>query len=376
MRPLSATTAGVSFMSPLPVRSRLLHVDALKALAAQLIVLHHLSAYGPVADAVQALAPRLMAALYNEGRMAVQVFLVVGGFLSARGLSARGQLLEGSAVELLWRRYLRLALPFMASVFLTLGCSALVAPWLPELVPKSVTFAQLLSHGLLLHGVLGHEALTVGAWYVAVDFQLFALLLGVLCLARGLRLPRFWRRVIGPALVAWLMVTALFVFNRVPELDVWALYFFGAYGLGALAHWLGLTSWRRLGLMGLAAAVMLALAIDFRERIALALVTALVLAVLQQRHQDGQRLLPDFGKPLIAHLGTHSYALFLVHFPICLLVNALFEHQGLSGGWTGLLTMAAALLISNLAALPFRRWIEAPAGRVRLGALLPRMLRA
>lgn len=363
-------------MSPLPLRSRLLHIDALKALAAQLIVLHHLSAYGPVADAVHALAPQLMAALYHYGRMAVQVFLVVGGFLSARGLSSRGQLLEGTVTELLWRRYLRLALPFMAAVLLTLGCSALVAPWLPELVPTSVTLAQLLSHSLLLHGVLGHEALTVGAWYVAVDFQLFALLLGVLWFARGLRLPRFWRRVIGPALVAWLMLTALFVFNRVPELDVWALYFFGAYGLGAMVHWLSLTAWRHLGLVGLAAAVVLALTIDFRERIALALVTALVLAALQQRHQEGRRFMPDFAKPLLAHLGTHSYSLFLIHFPICLLVNALFEHQGLAGGWTGLLTMAAALAVSNLAALPFHRWIEAPAGRVRLSALLPRMLRA
>ena len=359
-----------------PPRSRLLHIDALKALAAQLIVLHHLSAYGPVADAVHAQAPQLMAALYHYGRMAVQVFLVVGGFLSARGLSSRGQLLEGTVTELLWRRYLRLALPFMAAVLLTLGCSALVAPWLPELVPTSVTVTQLLSHSLLLHGVLGHEALTVGAWYVAVDFQLFALLLGVLWLARGLRLPRAWRRVIGPAVVALLALAALFVFNRMPALDAWALYFFGAYGLGALVHWLSLSSFRRLGLIALAVTVLLALAIDFRERIALALLTALVLAALQQRHQDGQRFVPDFAKPLLAHLGTHSYSLFLIHFPICLLVNALFEHQGLSGGWTGLLTMAAALVVSNLAALPFHRWIEAPAGRVRLSALLPRMLRA
>ena len=66
----------------------------------------------------------------------------------------------------------------------------------------------------------------------------------------------------------------------------------------------------------------------------------------------------------------------MIHFPICLLVNALFAHQGLSGGWAGLLTVVAALLISNLAALPFHRWIEAPAGRVRLGDLLPRLLRA
>jgi len=90
------------------------------------------------------------------------------------------------------------------------------------------------------------------------------------------------------------------------------------------------------------------------------------LAVLQWRHQDGRRL-PGAGWPaaLIAHLGTHSYSLFLVHFPICLLVNALFEHKDPTHAGTALLAMLAAWLLSNLAALLFYRWIEAPAARLR-----------
>ena len=360
--------------------SRLLHVDALKACAAQLIVLHHLSAYGPVANAVHALAPQLMAWLFQYGRMAVQVFLVVGGFLSARALSARGQMLEGGVAGLLWRRYLRLALPFMAAVLLTLACSGLVARWLPELVPQSVSAAQLLAHGLLLHGVLGQESLTVGAWYVAIDFQLFALLLGLLWLARSARiarLPRAVRRFVGPLLVLVLALASLFVFNRMAALDAWAPYFFAAYGLGALVHWLGLSPHRRLGLALLSVVVVAALLFDFRERIVLALLTALLLAALQRRHQAGQPLLMAGRRAAtVAHLGTQSYSLFLVHFPICLLVNALFADYELSSGWAGAAAMLMAWGLSNLAALPFYRWVEAPAGRVRLGWLLPRPLRA
>jgi peptidoglycan/LPS O-acetylase OafA/YrhL len=360
--------------------SRLLHVDALKAFAAQLIVLHHLSAYGPVADAVHGLAPQLMAWLYQYGRMAVQVFLVVGGFLSARALSARGQMLEGGVAGLLWRRYLRLALPFMAAVLLTLACSGLVARWLPELVPQSVSATQLIAHGLLLHGVLRQESLTVGAWYVAMDFQLFALLLGLLWLARSARitrLPRAVRRFVGPALVLMLALASLFVFNRIAALDAWAPYFFAAYGLGALVHWLGLSPHRRWSLALLSAVVVVALLFDFRERIALALLTALLLAALQRRHQFGQPLLRGGRKAAaVAHLGTQTYSLFLVHFSICLLVNALFADYELSSGWAGLAALLVAWGLSNLAAMPFYRWVEAPAGRVRLGWLLPRPLRA
>ncbi|MCV2358316.1 acyltransferase [Paucibacter sp. TC2R-5] len=361
-----------------PNIARLLHVDALKAFAAQLIVLHHLSAYGPIADAVQTVAPQLISALYHYGRMAVQVFLVVGGFLSARALSARGQLFEGSLPEQLLRRYLRLTLPFMAAVLLTLLCSALVSTWLPDLVPASVTLPQLLAHATLLHGVLGFESLTVGAWYVAVDFQLFALLLSLLWLSRYLApsLSRQQARLLGPGLILLLCLASLFAFNRNSELDNWAPYYFGAYGLGALVHFLGLVNYRRLALYLISAAVLLALLFDFRERVALALVCAWVLAWLQQRHQNGQHLLADHPRaaPLLAHFGTHSYALFLVHFPICLLVNGLFEHPDAEHAGSAVLAALAALALSNMAAVPFYRWVEAPSARLRLAPLLARLL--
>ena len=55
--------------------SRLFPLDALRATAAQLIVLHHLSVYGPIAEAMHRLFPLLTGWLYDYGRMAVQVFL-------------------------------------------------------------------------------------------------------------------------------------------------------------------------------------------------------------------------------------------------------------------------------------------------------------
>ena len=355
-----------------PISARLLHVDALKALAAQLIVLHHLSAYGPMADAVHALLPGLIEVLYRHGRLAVQVFLVVGGFLSARALSRQGKLLEGAPPELLWRRYLRLVLPFMAAVGLTLACGLLVRPWLPDLVPEEVSFAQLLAHALLLQGVLGVDALTAGAWYVAVDFQLFALLVLLLWLARSLKAPRGWRAFIGPWLVLSLAAASLWLFNRYPGLDDWGLYFFGAYGLGALMHWVMVSRHPRSYFVLISAIGLAALAIEWRERVAVALVTAWVLAALHARHQRRPWRLPRAW----GELGRHSYSLFLVHYPVCLLVNALFEQQAMTSAAAGLAMMALAWGLANLASVPFHRWIEAPAGRLRLGQTLAAAQRA
>ena len=343
---------------------RLLHVDALKALAAQAIVLHHLSAYGPLADAAHGLVPAVIELLYRHGRLAVQVFLVVGGFLSARSLSRRGGLMSGSVPELLYKRWLRLTLPFMAAVVLTIAVGALLRPWLGDLVPEQVGWRQLLAHALLLHGVLGHEALTVGAWYVAADFQLFALLALLLWLARSLPLSRERRQHAGPWLVLALMAASLWGFNRISGLDDWGVYFFGAYGLGALVHWIGMGEHRRRYMLLLSAIAVAALLIEWRERIAVALVTAWVLAWLQGRHQARQQLMhlaaPRASKAWLVEAGDHSYALFV--------------QWDLHNPYAALAMMAAAWGLANMASLLFHHYVERPA--MQIGASQPAMQRA
>lgn len=362
--------------------SRLPHIDALKALAAQCIVLHHLSAYGPVAESLESQLPQLQALLFDYGRMAVQVFLVVGGYLSARALLPDGTTLRGEVPSLLWRRYVRLVLPFMAAVLLSVACAILVEPWLPELTPDAAGPAQLLAHALLLHDLLGVEALTVGAWYVAIDMQLFVLLLGLLWLTRRQPAPRL----LGLALIAALLAASLFHFNRQPQFDTWAAYFFGAYGLGALVHLIGvhpaLRGRRFIALLALFGLVALSLVVEFRGRLALALCTALVLALWQLRQaarRGAAQTAASADLPstrlatLLGHLGTHSYALFLVHFSVLLLVNALFASGAPERSLAGLVALLAAWALSNLAAILFYRWVEQPSARVQLA--LPALLR-
>ncbi len=71
-------------------------IDALKAIAALLVLTHHLSSYGPLAESARQHFPVVFDWLFAYGRMAVQVFLVIAGFLAARGLSAQGQALSTS----------------------------------------------------------------------------------------------------------------------------------------------------------------------------------------------------------------------------------------------------------------------------------------
>ncbi len=348
---------------------RLPHVDALKAIAAQAIVLHHLLSYGPIARAAHAALPMLAGAAHQYGRLAVQVFLVMGGFLSARGLSPRGQALAGSALPLLWRRYLRLMLPFMAAVALTLLVSTVIEPQLPELAPQSpISLGQLLAHATLTHELLGFEALTVGAWYVAIDLQLFALLLALMWLTRRV-LAHPSRLVAAPLAVGALVLASAWVFNRNAALDATGLYFFAAYGLGACVHWLGLWRHRRLGLSLLALGVLAALALDWRGRLALALATSLILAWAQERHRSGGQVVPG-GGAAFAMGAKHSYSLFLLHFPVLLLANGLVAAIE-PGPVLTLAALPATWWLANRLAVPFHRFIEVPSVRLDPLAGLP-----
>ncbi len=90
-------------------------INLLKAGAAQLIVLHHLAFYGPMSDYVRPLWPELLDWLGGSARIAVQVFLVIGGFLVAKSLSPAGHPGIASPLQAIWRRYAKLAPPFLAA---------------------------------------------------------------------------------------------------------------------------------------------------------------------------------------------------------------------------------------------------------------------
>jgi peptidoglycan/LPS O-acetylase OafA/YrhL len=340
-------------------------LDGFKGLAAQLIVLHHLAFYGPMSDHVRPVAPLLIGWLDVYARMAVQVFLVIGGFLAARSLCPDGVARPGGTpalTSLLARRYLKLAPPFIVAMLLASCASALASGWISHYsISAPTTLAQLAAHVMLAHDILGYEAISAGAWYVAIDFQLYALMAAAvwLCGRDGQGADDVRRPWLVPLLITLLAAASLLIFNRDAALDIWAPYFFGSYGLGALAWWArsGSAGRRQLLLAAMLVSTLLALAIDFRERIALAAVLALLLSFWRS---SGRATLVT---PLLGWLGRISYSVFLVHFPVCLLVNALFIRvMPGTAGWQGL-GMLVAWVASVAAGAAFFSFVERPLGQ-------------
>ena len=331
-----------------PGTGRMPMIDVLKGVSCMLIVGHHLAFYGPMSDIAQPLAPDLMAWLYDYGRMAVQVFLVLGGYLAAASLAPQGLARFDSASQQITRRFVRLVVPYSVALLLAVLVAALVGSWMDHpSVPGAPDLGQLVANALLLQDIVGEEALSAGVWYVAIDFQLFAGSVLLLALVRSLCGDGGARHAgwLGRALVVVGAAMSLLVFNREPQLDMWALYFFGAYGLGMMACWAVQApragGWMAaITLLGIAALVL-----DFRARIAVALVTALALAwaLRSPRWRQWQGFAP------VVRLGQMSYSVFLVHFPVCLLVNAVVSHVWPQSPEWNALGMLAAFALSLLA---------------------------
>lgn len=335
-------------------------IDALRAVASQLIVLHHLAFYGPMSDFAEPLAPRLISWLSRDARIAVQVFFVIGGFLAAKSLAPAGRLVAGSPLKLLGRRYLILGIPYLAAVLLSIPSAAVARALMThDSIPGAPSLAQILAHVLFLQNILGFDGLSAGCWYVPIDFQLFSLLLGCLWLARSMGDGIERGRVTGLFLVVLLALSSLFYFNRDSAWDVWALYFFGAYALGVLAYWVAVRKSAGLWFLGIAVVVGAGLWLEWRSRIAVALLTSLALGLGQK--YDFMSRWPR--SRLVGWLGEISYSVFLVHFSVCLVINGLFARFAGHGPLVNAVGMFVAWGASIAAGALFYHCVE---NRVRM----------
>lgn len=233
----------------------------------------------------------------------------------------------------------------------------------------------MIAHGLGLFDYFGIEAMSAGAWYVTMDWQLHACL-SVLALAAAC-LPGRWR---AHALAGIVVTAAAFSFfwaNRRPDWDIQPLYFFGSFTLGIAAFWCAgaVDRSRRAAGYAIFALAALALVVEWRLRLVVALGCAVVFGVAIQAGRHHLALPGRFSYGAawavvgraIRFLGDTAYSLFLIHFAVCIVVNAAFVWLGRGGPIAAGLAFAATWALSLAAACALYRLIEVPLARWRYG---------
>ena len=333
-------------------------IDNLKGVSCILIMLHHLAFYGPMSDVAMAVIPGVIDFLFVYGRMAVAVFLVIGGFLTGQKLFEQNVFAHKSVFQLIWHKYQRLVIPYLGAILLAIVCS-FVASRLMQHASISATPEpeQLISHLFFLQNLLGYESLSAGLWYVAMDFQLFAVTALALFFIDSI-LPTHWSyqrtQVISVLLVILVTLASLFIFNLDDSYDATFLYFYVAYGLGILSARIAQTKSKMFLLFLLLDFLLFALYLDFRGRVLISAVTAGVLCLSYQSLWASSKL---WVNPL-AKIGRMSYSIFLVHFPISLVVSGIWTHWYPNDPWMNVLGMITSATLSLLVAIPFYTFVE------------------
>jgi peptidoglycan/LPS O-acetylase OafA/YrhL len=355
-----------------PERSHYWLIDALKVLAAQIIVLHHCASYGDLASAVKELLPGVGSFLFEYGRYAVQIFLVMAGYLAAQtaekafaiGHAHSNRFGAPLVLQLAMRRYLRLVGPFVVALLITMLCATLARQWsAEEYIGQPETIAQFLAHLFLLQGVLGYESISAGVWYVAIDWQLFTALAVVYAV--------FQRPVMRIGVMAILIVASLLYFNRYANYENSFIYFIGSYGLGILAYWASSVNAIKAGvnqvdakrILLLIAFVVLASALHsvwLRNYLALG-IAFLLLYAGNRPYRHPQAWLAS----AMQWASARAYCAFLIHFAFILLANTALVAWHVQSPVIGLGFVALISVLSWIAAAYLYRWVELPVGRWR-----------
>jgi peptidoglycan/LPS O-acetylase OafA/YrhL len=343
------------------LRTRSLTVDAFKAIAAQLIVLHHFAAYSPMADVLSMTWSGLINVLFEDARMVVQVFLVTSGYLVARSFARQEKI---SPLPLIVRRYFRLLPSYFIALVITVLAAwlmrshiegAAAALGLESWLPAEPSWVKFFGHLLMVQNVLQIDALTVGVWYVAIDLQLFMATVFLIWLANTLRGKYYLAGHL--TLISLLSTASLWFFNLNPDWDDYAVYFYGAYGLGMLAFW-STQQPRALKVFVFTLAMAVGAFIYApRARVAIAIATALSLYLATKLNPSGS--LKARSKYLHL-LSDSSYALFLNHFAVLIVLSGVWYKYALQSELSAWIFIALGWSISFVFSLLVYKYLERP----------------
>jgi peptidoglycan/LPS O-acetylase OafA/YrhL len=318
--------------------------------------LHHLCYHGPITALVEAGLPPDVDGFLGRSGMVVHCFLVVAGFLAARGLMRGAPASLGAVLAATWQRYLRIGAPYAVALALAVVANAWARSLAPdESISAPATWHQFLAHVTYLHVLLGYESLTTGVWYLAVDFQLGLLTLLVAWVGQHVgRLTSWNGAAVTRGLLVALGVTSLAWFNRVAALDGWAIYFLGSYVVGMVLAWsMSGTAWWGWAWVAVAAAAVVG-HLDDRPRPVVAATTALCLLLVW--HAGAASRWPT--SRVLGFLGRISYAIFLVHFPVYLVVVSLARSTWAMTPNGALLVVGVSYAASVAVAAAFHALVE------------------
>jgi len=322
---------------------RSLLIDLLKIAGSQLIVLHHLALYSPMAKIIESKLPQLIDFFFYYARLPVWSFLVVGGFLCAHIVDKRTSF---NLLHTICKRCFRLLPLYFISISTVVLVTILLGPFIKDelWISPIPSLIEFLSHLLLIQDLIGQPALSAGAWYVSIDLQLSALTLVLFFLSRYFY-TNFEIEIIGLSIFL-VSLASLFVWSKEEYYEIYPFYFMNAYGLGLIAYLARKSKVCFYFFLLLMFAHAVDVVFDLSANSTVIFLTALAIYFVNQRYIITNRI-----SKIIESGSNSSYALFVSHFFVVVIFTGIWNMLELNGFFIAFTMFIVTWLIATLTAI-------------------------
>jgi len=332
-----------------------------------------------LSDAVKSWFPAWLEILFSRGRLGVDVFFVLSGFVIAYSIQNGAHTFQYLGKYAL-RRSIRLDPPLWAAILLEILVIQVSLYFYPDLGTKIPTLREVLVNFTYLQEMLHVRNVVDAFWSLTYEVQFYFISVAFMVVVRLLR--RWDARITWSKVFAYSMMTVAYAYSiaiyheLVPTpmrgifLERWFQFFLGVMVLAVIQRKLGLRVFVLAWTICLASTLVAA---PSGYRLESSLCSLIVSALILWVGYTG-RMASLLRDNVSQFLGRISYSLYLVHLIIGWRFAALMKR--LAGNElsviTGISVFVGSVAVSVFAAWLMYRMLEAPSLRLARKVKLPR----
>jgi peptidoglycan/LPS O-acetylase OafA/YrhL len=280
--------------------NRLSFIDALRGIAALMVVLFH-AIEGKHILALQEKLPPFVISVLEHGFLGVPIFFVLSGFVIAMSLDGK-VLNAGNSVRFILRRSVRLDPPYWAAIVIAIGFSLIANEVVAGRHKDGFSLSQIVAHLFYVQGILGYENIITVFWTLCLEIQFYIVFVVLLASSRR-----------ASIVVLAGFVSLLWPFQLAPIVHAGLfLQYWYAFLLGAVTFYAVVGKCPRSVLIGMAGLVFCA-GLIHRNDFA---ITTSILSVVILTVGARDRLRDSLDWRWLQGLGAISYSLYLIHDPV------------------------------------------------------------
>ena len=342
-------------------------IDALRGVAALLVLLHHLIHNSIMEVTLRRILPTFLLILSDYGAYGVQIFFVLSGFVIAHSL--RNNPLTWEAItNFVLRRQLRLDPPYWVMLFSVLAIQRveLMVPSLNTLPMPSLKTVIL--NLFYLQGIFGAPGIVGVAWTLCIEVQFYLVFILLLTVGQRRRNTTAEKK-ITPVSLFLVTVSGLLsvAFNLWKKDSPWFMQHWFYFAAGVLCCWLVNKRIHASAFFFLIAAIAVSVVpatvwgLGYRGAFPMVVGFATLLLLYQAGRME--RLTQWGRSPLLQYFGRISYSLYLVHLITATLVLRLAYRVTGENRIASVFWFLLAALVSVAAAHLLHICIERPSMR-------------